>query len=142
MQVLIQGIMGTMLIFSAAQDIVKKKILVWIIALGAMLLGMCIPFCNNLTLVNRVGGITIGLGVIIVSKITRGKIGMGDGLILCVTGMGLGFWVNMELFFTALLAASVVSIILLALRLVNRKKSIPFIPFLLLGFIVTLFYKW
>ena len=39
-----------------------------------------------------VGGI-----ILFVSKITGGKIGMGDGFILCATGISLGLWANLEL---------------------------------------------
>lgn len=142
MQVFIQGIMGVLLTFSAVQDILKKKIWLWVIILGAVLVCICIPFNQNFTLPDRFGGLLIGLSVVLLSKATRGKIGVGDGLILCVTGLGLGFWGNMELFFAALFAAALVSIFLLVFRLADRKKSIPFVPFLLLGFVVTLFYKW
>lgn len=142
MQVFMQGIMGVLLVFSAVQDIIKKKIWLWVIILGAVLIGICIPFNHNVTLLDRLGGLLIGLSVVLLSKVTRGKIGMGDGLILCVTGLGLGFWGNMELLFAALFAAALISIFLLAFRLADRKKSIPFVPFLLLGFVVTLFYKW
>lgn len=142
MQVFMQGIMGVLLVFSAVQDIIRKKIWLWVIIMGAVLIGICIPFNQNLTLQDRLGGLLIGLGVVILSKATRGKIGMGDGLLLCVTGLGLGFWANMELFFVALFAAALICAILLAFRLADRKKSIPFVPFLLLGFVVTLFYKF
>jgi leader peptidase (prepilin peptidase)/N-methyltransferase len=64
-----------------------------------------------------------------------GKIGIGDGVLLCATGLGLGFWSNLELFAIALLLAAVISIVLLTFRLADRKKSIPFVPFLLLGYV-------
>ena len=63
---------------------------------------------------------------------------MGDGLILSVTGLGLGFWNNLELFALALFAAALVSIVLLITRLANRKTSIPFVPFLFLGYLLHL----
>jgi leader peptidase (prepilin peptidase)/N-methyltransferase len=70
---------------------------------------------------------------------TGGKIGMGDGILLCVTGIGLGFWNNLELFGVALFLAAVLSIILMILRVVDRKKSIPFIPFLFAGYLIIVF---
>ena len=62
---------------------------------------------------------------------------MGDGMLLCITGLGLGFWSNLELFAIALILAAIVSIFLLMLRLADRKKSIPFIPFLLIGYVIS-----
>lgn len=76
--------------------------------------------------------------MIVISKITGGKIGMGDGILLCITGMGLGFWGNLELFGIALFFAAVVSILLLIFRLADRKKSIPFVPFLFFGYVFLL----
>jgi leader peptidase (prepilin peptidase)/N-methyltransferase len=73
----------------------------------------------------------LGLGLVLLSKATGGKIGIGDGLVLAVTGMGLGFWTNMELFAIALSLAAVFSIGLLVIRKANRNKAIPFMPFLM-----------
>src|SRR5690554_5930806 len=95
-----------------------------------------IPFSTTLSVLDRLLGITPGIGVLILSKLTSGKIGMGDGLILGVTGIELGFWGNMELFALALLFAALFSIVLLILRRADRKKAIPFIPFILLAYIV------
>jgi len=130
--------MGVMLFACGIQDIYKKKITLWMVAAGAVFLGICVPFLTSFSLWDRLGGIAVGVGVVLISIATAGKIGLGDGLILCVTGLGLGFWGNMELFAIALFAAAVISIILLVLRIADRKKSIPFVPFLVIGYIVLL----
>jgi leader peptidase (prepilin peptidase)/N-methyltransferase len=88
--------------------------------------------------VERLGGLALGLGVILLSKATGGKIGLGDGILLCVTGLGLGFWTNAELFGIALSLAASVSVVLLIMRRADRKKSIPFVPFLLTGYVILL----
>lgn len=132
---IIRGLIGLLLVIVAIQDIRWKKIKVGVVLLAAILLGMCIPFCSALSLLNRVFGLTLGLGVMLLSKGTRGKIGLGDGLVLGVTGMGLGFWGNMELFALALSIAAVFSIGLLVFRKANRKKAIPFMPFLLMAYL-------
>jgi leader peptidase (prepilin peptidase)/N-methyltransferase len=126
--------MGVLLLFCGVQDVLKKKIYIWVIALGAILIGIGLPFCTALSIIERVGGVAIGGCVIIISKATNGKIGMGDGVLLCVTGLGLGFWGNLELFGVALFFAAIISIILLVCHLADRKKSIPFVPFLFLGY--------
>jgi leader peptidase (prepilin peptidase)/N-methyltransferase len=129
-------ILGILLLFCSAQDLWRKKVYLWVLGLGGTLILACLPFCEKVVLMSRVGGLIVGLVVIMISKITAGKIGMGDGILLCVTGIGLGFWANMELFGIALSLAAVLSIILLMLHIVDRKKSIPFIPFLFAGYLI------
>lgn len=131
-------ILGGLLILCSIQDLLKKKISLWIIIIGGGMICASILFCNTITLFDRLGGVAIGGIVILISIATRGKIGFGDGLLLCISGMGLGFWSNLELFALALLFAALVSIALIILRLADRKNSIPFVPFLLLGYIVIL----
>lgn len=133
--IFVHAIITAMLLACSVQDFRKKKIFLWMIILGAILIGICVPFCNTLSILERLGGIAIGVVVAVISIATAGKIGMGDGLLLSVTGLGLGFWGNLELFAIALLLAAIISIILLILRIVDRKKSIPFVPFLLMGYL-------
>lgn len=127
--------MGLLLLFCGIQDTVKKKVYLWIIILGAFIVIACLPFCYSISIADRMCGLALGLSVVVLSKATGGKIGMGDGMLLCITGLGLGFWSNLELFAIALILAAIVSIFLLMLRLADRKKSIPFIPFLLIGYV-------
>lgn len=136
-ELIMKSLMGILLLLTAIQDIYYKKISTWIIVIGGILLCICIPFCKELSLSDRALGLSVGAGVMITSKATGGKIGMGDGLLLSVTGIGLGFWGNLELFALSLFAAAIVSIALLAFKLADRKKSIPFVPFLFIGYIIT-----
>ncbi|HKL80101.1 MAG TPA: A24 family peptidase [Mobilitalea sp.] len=135
-ELIMKSLMGIMLLLTAIQDLYYKKISTWIVVIGTILLCICIPFCKELSLLDRALGLSVGAGVMLTSKATGGKIGMGDGLLLGVTGIGLGFWENLELFALSLFAAAIVSIILLAFKLADRKKSIPFVPFLLIGYII------
>lgn len=134
-EISVKVILAAMLLLCGIQDLFKKKIAIWIIILGALLTGICIPFCRTCSIPDRIGGIAVGAIIVIISLATAGKIGMGDGLLICVTGLGLGFWSNLELFAAALFFAAIISIILLITRLADRKKSIPFVPFLLAGYI-------
>jgi leader peptidase (prepilin peptidase)/N-methyltransferase len=134
-------IMGVLLLVCGVQDALKKKIFIWVIGLGAVLIGVCMPFSDTITMLERIGGVAVGAVIIIISKATEGKIGLGDGFLLCVTGLGLGFWGNIELIGVALFFAAIVSIALLVFRLADRKKSIPFVPFMLLGYVVLLVAK-
>lgn len=132
----IRIILGAMLLACSVQDIRKKKIFLWVIAAGGLLTGACLPFSGGFSFLDILGGIAVGACVIAISLATGGKIGLGDGFLLCATGLGLGFWGNLELFGLALFLAASVSILLLLLRLADRKKSIPFVPFVFLGYLI------
>ncbi len=139
--IVIDVIIGVMLGICSIQDIIHKKIDTWIIITGGILLALALFILKPITIIESLSGLLVGVLVMVISKATGGKIGMGDGMILCVTGLWLGLWGNLELFTYALLAAALVSIVLLVLRLVNRKKSIPFVPFLLLGYLAIILIK-
>lgn len=135
---IIRIVLGVLLLFCGVQDLMYKRIYLWMIGVCATAIIACLPFCESLSLTERLGGCALGLGVILLSKATGGKIGLGDGILLCITGLSLGFWTNTELFGIALSLAAAVSVLLLLLRLADRKKSIPFVPFLLAGYVILL----
>jgi leader peptidase (prepilin peptidase)/N-methyltransferase len=131
-------ILGALLLFCTIQDFVKMKVQVWVIGMGGIVTLLYLPFAESIDIAGRIGGLAIGLTVILLSKVTAGKIGMGDGILLCITGIGLGFWRNLELFGLALFLAAILSIFLLFMKRVDRKQSIPFIPFLFIGYLILL----
>lgn len=128
---IIRILIGVLLVMVTIQDIKWKKIRVGIVLIIGICLCICVPFSSMLSVIDRILGLSLGLGLVLLSKATGGRIGVGDGLVLAVTGIGLGFWSNMELFAIALTMAAVFSIGLLVLGRANRKKAIPFMPFLL-----------
>lgn len=135
-ELIIKGILGILLLATAWQDLWTKRISIWMIGIGAVLICVSIPFSDQISIIDRACGALVGVGILITSKASRGKIGMGDGYLLCVSGISLGFWGNMELFAIALFAAALVAILLLIFRLADRKKSIPFVPFLFLSYLL------
>jgi len=140
-EICLKIVIGMTLLSCGVQDIIKKKVYLWLLAAGGLVSLLCIPFCSDISLYSRLAGVIVGVGVILLSFITGGKIGLGDGVLLCITGLALGFWGNMELFGLALMLAAVLSIILLAFRKVDRKKSIPFIPFMFAGYLILVLSK-
>lgn len=141
-ETILRVLIGIFLVIVTIQDLVAKKIKVWTVIVCSMLLCICIPFCPSISLFNRIMGLIMGLILILLSKATGGKIGIGDGLVICVTGMGFGFWNNLELFALALLIAAIFSMGLLMFKKVNRKESIPFLPFLFLSYLFLYIPVW
>lgn len=126
-------VMG-MLALCSAEDIKKKRIrLNPLLAFG--ILGI---FFHMLWRMQSIGdlllGMTVGVVLLFLSVLTGGKIGMGDAVLLIVTGIYLGLRQNLELFFYGLIMCSMWALGLLILRKKSRKDSIPFVPFLLAAY--------
>lgn len=132
-------IIGLLLFFSTIKDIRSKSISLPLVIVSCACLILIMPFNNVITIKSAILGTLVGLFIILVSKLTKGQIGIGDGIILLATGLGLGIWDNIALLTFALFLSAICCVILLAFRLVNLKMTIPFIPFLFLSYIGVLF---
>lgn len=77
-----------------------------------------------------VWGMALGMVMMAVSKLTKGQFGNGDAFLLIVTGVLLGLQRNLELFFLALLLASIYSGYLLVIKRCKKGREIAFVPFL------------
>ena len=126
---------GVLLFILGVQDIKQKEISCWwLISIVPLIISeLIIP--SEITLMERVFGGLLGLFFVIVSKVTKGQIGIGDGYVLCAIGVILGISKSTILISYAFLLTSVVSIVLLVFFRWNRKKTIPFVPFLFLGYL-------
>lgn len=82
------------------------------------------------------GGFLMGL-----SKITHGQIGIGDGIVFTTSGLMFGFFENGILLFLSLVLAAVAGVFLLLFRCVGRKDTIPFVPFIFVGYGVMCVWK-
>lgn len=81
------------------------------------------------------GGAALGILLLAAAFFTREAIGFGDGLLICITGIYLGFWENLSLLFAGTLCCGVIlgiSVLLGRLKLADR---VPLVPFFLLAFI-------
>lgn len=78
-----------------------------------------------------------GLLCIVISLISRGNVGMGDGLMIFMLG---AFLKTEEIISTCFVALTMVGLVALVAMVLLRKKrdvEIPFVPFLFAGFLVT-----
>lgn len=77
----------------------------------------------------------IGCFFLAVSLMTRGALGMGDGCLLMALGLGLDIGEFLTVLCVGLLCCALWAIGLLAVCRKGRNTEIPFVPFLLLGYI-------
>lgn len=110
-------LMGTMLFLGITYHIFRQEIS-WIMVLG---------------------GIGIGMVFLGVSYITREALGYGDSIVICILGVFVGAAELIEMLVMTWVTVSIVAMVLLFYRHFSRKASLPFIPFLTLGYgVVTL----
>lgn len=126
----------------AVFDIRKKEIPIIIIILGIIAaLGVNVwkLFMGRADAADLSLSLCPGLLFLLISFVTKEKIGYGDGLILIASGLWFGFYGCLFILCLGMLFSSIFSILLLVLHRADRNSSLPFVPFLLIGMGVSLF---
>ncbi len=77
-----------------------------------------------------------GLVLYIISTISRGEIGKGDAMVFITIGIWLGIVKSIEIFMVALFCTSFCMMPILWLKKKSMKTQVPFIPFVLLSFVI------
>ena len=132
----------TLLLFglgwAALEDLRTGKVRVIIIAslfvsgLGLRLLD------GHAKILDLLLGSCLGLGLVLISLLSRQAIGIGDGLMFIASGASLGLTDNLWLLLISLTLSSAASIIFMITLKYKGKTKIPFIPFMLTGYICLL----
>ena len=130
------------LITCAVFDIRKKEIPITLI-----LAGFVVSFGINIwqlfekaVFITDIGFSLIpGLFFLLISYFTKEKIGYGDGLILIISGLVIGFYQCFLGLCISLICSSVFAIFLLVLHKVEKNSGLAFVPFLTLGMGVSFF---
>ncbi|MDD3368621.1 MAG: prepilin peptidase [Lachnospiraceae bacterium] len=82
-------------------------------------------------------GMLPGLILLVLACLFKQEIGKGDGLVLLFLGATIGGKACMLVMFAGLFMASIVGIFLMICKKGSRKTRLPYIPFVLLGYILT-----
>ncbi|MCI9526736.1 MAG: hypothetical protein HFH37_07450 [Lachnospiraceae bacterium] len=116
----------------------RRLTVIYILMFGivGVILHMFAPVCSIYSIL---WGMLLGIVLILISIATRGSLGLGDGILLVVTGVYLGGYGNLQLFLYGLLLSALCSLGLLVLKRKKRKDEIAFVPFLLLSYFFLLF---
>lgn len=89
----------------------------------------------NISLFNMFMGIAVGLGVILIGKLMKDGIGIGDGAVLSSIGILIGGKMCLLIFIMAITISAAVVIVLLVLKKVKLKQELPFVPYILCAYI-------
>ncbi len=126
---------GMLLGILAFQDVRKKRVdLLLVILLAIVNTVIC------LLMKRSAGDVCIGIlpGVfaVLVALLTKGKLGLGDGLVLIATGVVYDWNRVMVIWLVGLVLSTVVGAVLIMMKKANIKTALPFLPFLFTGFVV------
>lgn len=122
------------LLINAREDLKKHEIspvATAVFAFGSVLAGLH----SGKSVWETGGAMLIGVMILAFSLVTKGAVGMGDGWIILALGTALP---AMELLGTLMLAAlccAGCAGILLVFKKMNRNTEIPFVPFVLAGYL-------
>lgn len=120
----------------AVTDFKKQEVNIFVSGiLMAAALAMLI-FAKDISVLNAIIGIAEGVLLILISFMTKGQIGIGDGILLTACGLMLGGKDNFLMFFFACLFSAVVSGLIMIIKKADKKTKIPFVPFMIPGFLV------
>ena len=75
------------LVIEAITDFKKKEVNIVFPALLAAAAAVMLFFTKDISLINAIIGITEGVLLILISFLTKGEIGMGDGILLAACGL-------------------------------------------------------
>ena len=126
-----------MLVTEGITDLRKKEIRLGVVAVSALVgIAVSIP-CFSSSIVRILLGIAEGGMLILLSFLTGGGIGIGDGLICCACGILLGAKDNFTMFSIAFLICAIFSLVLIVCKKIGRKSTVPFVPFLIPAFLLT-----
>lgn len=135
---------GTVLMLTAGSiwDIRGKRIPAGLLALNILAGVILIAANRNIDWRQDwylyVVGILIGIMLFLIGRFCGGCIGSADGIMTAVIGGMIGYRETLLLLMNAILAAAVFSILLIVIKKAGRGTAIPFIPFMLLGYIIIL----
>lgn len=127
------------LLLNAILDWKRQEISLWSLAAFGGLGLLLNVWMSYQSIWDIAGGISVGIFLLVVAFLTKEAVGFGDGLLLCVTGIYVGFWENLSLLVAGLLLCAILAICCLLFRKRQLTDRFPLVPFLFLAWIGRMF---
>ena len=83
-------------------------------------------------------GTIVGALLLILAFASSQAVGYGDGFLFAASGIYLGLIRNVIFLLLSLILGAVTSIVLMAARIKKKNERIPFVPFMLAGYVLML----
>lgn len=132
----------------AVRELISMPVLLWLALLdkkhleirkitlaAASVILLAAGSLGEVSAFSRLGGAAFGVLLLFFCRFSGEAMGMADGLLIFICGVAFGLYETVTLSFFAALYAACFSVLLLVMRKAGRKSRIPFLPFLLLGYV-------
>lgn len=132
------------LFLMAIYDIKKRKIQLECSAVVAVLLAIqqvCIVYRGEISIAGVFWGMMVGVVLIGLSILTKGAIGVGDGILFVISGLFLGIYENGILLLLSLFFTAIAGGFLIMSKHVGKTYTLPFVPFVFIGYGVMCVWK-
>lgn len=124
-----------MLGIGSIEDLKSRRLSVWMMCSFGIVGVILHLLLERGDIISILGGVLIGAALVGISLLSRGRVGLGDGLALMVTGIFLGFEKNLMLFMVSQCLVACFALFLMVFCKKDRHCEIPYIPFLLVSYV-------
>ena len=122
-----------LLIPCGISDLRSRMIPVWYVGIFAGLALLYHLTFSEESFVQIAAGTALGLVFVLISRISKEALGMGDAIVIAALGAWCGIKDSLTLILFAFILAGIFGAVWMLVRKKNRKDSLPFVPFLLLS---------
>lgn len=139
MRIIVYVILGIYIAVLSIEDILKKSIPVLLLAAGILFIpaGLLTEGAECFSPADNILGVIPGAVLLIISFVSRGQIGIGDGVLVAITGASLGLEAVVRILTAALILIMLFSGGMLVFGKFKRKSTLPFIPFIFAGYLLS-----
>lgn len=126
------------LVLNSIIDVKYRKISIVLCLFFGMVSFAYLIYYSIFDMLSLLLGVLPGGFLVMISRITRESIGIGDGVVVIILGLINGGMKNITILMYALFLSALFSVGLLLIKKISKKESIPFIPFLLIAYILVM----
>ena len=122
----------------ALTDLRWKRVPIWLLVVGgifATYMSVYLYTMERKNVTEFLWGLTPGVLLLLMSATTK-KAGIADGVVLLCLSLSISYQECIVSFVFSLIAISLASLLLLALHKVRGNSKLPYLPFLLVGYIL------
>lgn len=132
------------LIYISISDIKSKKIsMIFILMLSTFgIVNKLLAFDSLSHFSLDLLGMIIGTGLLLtISKLTKEQLGYGDGLIFLMLSALMSWQIAVTAFILAFVFCGIFGLVLIAISRKRKGQSIPFVPFVMIAFMILMFVR-